>query len=102
MSEIIIPGRTEPTEDAKKYKKDCTDFEKMFDGTKTGDYRYCKYSLECHQIDYDVDGNPVNMEAHYLPIADAITGEILEHQLFCTGMIDKRSRNERAEDDKVS
>jgi hypothetical protein len=102
MSRIVVPGRkNKPTADAEKYKKDCADFECMLDGTMTGECKYCKWSLECQQIDYDDEGNVIPMEVHYLPLADE-TGQIMEHELFCTGMHDERSKKERIEDDKVS
>ena len=87
------------TGDSKQYGKDCMDFVKLEDGTKTGDY--CKLSNFCRQIDARPDGTMVPMEAHYLPVYDAL-GNLIEHQLFCTGFHDKRSKNERIEDDKVS
>ena len=87
--------------DSKQYNKDCFDFVKLEDGTKTGDYRYCNLSNLCQQIDARPDGTVIQMEAHYLPVYDAL-GNLVEHQLFCTGCHDKRSRDERIEDDKVS
>ena len=89
------------TGDSAQYGKDCFDFVKLEDGTKTGDYRYCKLSNLCRQIDVRPDGKTFGMEAHLLPVYDAL-GNLVEHQLFCTGFHDKRSKNERLEDDKVS
>ena len=90
------------TKDSKKYRKDCDDFTCLPDGTNTGEYKYCKFSMTCHQLDYDETGKLVNMESHFLPILSASTGEVTEHQLFCTGIIDRRPKSEKIEDDKVS
>jgi len=43
----------------------------------------------------------VAMEANLLPVYNE-KGELVEHQLFCTGMYDLRPLKERYEDDKVS
>ena len=104
MSKVIIPGkhRADGKTDAEIYGKDCIDFECLPDGTLIGECRYCRWSLECQQIDIGPDGKPIPMEAHYLEVRDSTTGELLEHQLFCTGMHDPRSKKERFEDDKVS
>ena len=88
------------TGDSNKYNKDCFDFQKLDDGTMTGDYKYCKLSNLCRQIGLTPDGKVISMEAHYLPVYDNV-GNLLEHQLFCTGCFDKRSLNERVEDDKA-
>lgn len=93
-----IDGRTQ---DSVKYNKQCDDFICLNDGTILGESKYCNLSLNCRQIDLS-GGNPIPMEANYLPIADPKTGEIIEHQLFCTGMWDLRPLKERLEDDKVS
>ena len=89
------------TQDSIKYKKDCPDFVCLEDGTIMRECRYCNLSLVCRQIDIGLDGKAVPMEAHYLPVFDA-KGELVSHELFCTGMHDLRSLNERFEDDKVS
>jgi len=106
MSKFIIKqpeiGFREPdgrTLDSKGYNKDCKDFVCLEDGTIVRECRYCNLSLVCRQIDI-VDGVAIPMEAHILPISNE-TGEVIEHQLFCTGMHDLRSLNERIEDDKV-
>ena len=90
-----------PTKDSINYKKDCQNFKCLNDGTIIGECRYCNLSLQCRQIDVLANGKVVPMEAHYLPITDAITVEVLRHELFCTGMHDLRPYNERLEDDKV-
>jgi len=89
------------TEASIKYKKDCCDFQPLQDGTILGECKYCNLSLNCRQVDLSGD-KPISMEANYLPIADPKTGEIIEHQLFCTGMWDLRPLKERLEDDKIS
>jgi len=88
------------TPDSVKYKKSCQDFQCLNDGTITRECKYCNLSLNCRQVDL-LGGKPIPMEAHYLPIVDPTTGEIMEHQLFCTGMWDLRPLKERLEDDKV-
>jgi len=88
--------------DAEKYNKDCQDFESLEDGTITGEYKYCNHSLVCRQIDILANGTVVPMEACYLPIYDAITGEVKCQELFCTGMHDNRPHKERIEDDRVT
>lgn len=107
MSKFVIkqPGRglREPdgcTLDAKAYKKDCCDFVCLEDGTIIRECKYCNLSLVCRQVDV-INGKWIPMEAHILPISDE-TGAVIEHQLFCTGMHDLRSLDERREDDKVS
>ena len=96
MADIIIPGRKKDILD-----KDCSDFTPIDDGTKSGEKKYCALSDICRQIDVLPNGKVVGMEAHYLPVI-LPTGEILEHKLFCTGHHDLRSKNELADDDKVS
>jgi hypothetical protein len=101
---INIPNseRTEGrTPDSIKYNKHCDDFICLSDGTIMRECKYCNLSLNCRQVDLS-GGNPIPMEANYLPIADPKTGEIIEHQLFCTGMWDLRPLKERLEDDKIS
>lgn len=88
--------------DSKKYKKDCPDFMCLDDGTIIGECKYCNLSLQCRQIDVMPDGTMLSMESNYLPIADAETGEIMSHELFCTGMHDLRPKKEKFEDNKVS
>jgi len=100
MGNVIVLG--ERTLDSEKYKKDCGDFECLNDGTLTGEYRYCRWSSECRQIDYDECFNVIAMESHYLPVFDPLNNELIEHELFCTGFYEKRQGNERYEDDKVS
>jgi hypothetical protein len=89
------------TLDSTMYKKDCRDFVCLDDGTLVRECRYCNLSLVCRQVDY-VNGVAIPMESHILPALDPDTGEVIENQLFCTGMHDLRSLSERAEDDKVS
>jgi len=91
----------EESNDAIKYSKDCADFKCLKDGTIVGEYKYCDLSLHCRQIDIVYGGKAVPMEAHYLPILDA-AGNVIAHELFCTGIYDNRSLKERSEDDKVS
>ena len=88
------------TPDSTKYKKDCWDFVCLEDGTIVRECRYCNLSLQCRQIDFDINGKAIPMESHYLPVYDT-KGELVAHELFCTGMYDPRSLNERLEDDKV-
>jgi hypothetical protein len=88
------------TLDSTMYKKDCRDFICLEDGTIFRECRYCNLSLVCRQVDV-VDGVTIPMESHLLPITNE-TGEVIEHQLFCTGMHDLRPYKERKEDDKVS
>ena len=90
-----------PTKDSINYNKDCVNFKCMEDGTILGESRYCNLSLQCRQIDVLANGKVVPMEAHYLPITDGITGEVMSHELFCTGHHDLRPYKERLEDDKV-
>ena len=88
------------TLDSTHYKKDCPDFVCLEDGTIIRECKYCNLSLICRQIDM-VDGVPIPMESHYLPVADE-DGNIMSHELFCTGMHDLRPYKERLEDDKAS
>ena len=90
------------TKDSIKYGKGCFDFKTLNDGTIVGEHRYCEHSLICRQIDVLNNGKVIPMESHYLPILDPITGEVISHELFCTGMHDLRPHKERIEDDKVS
>ncbi len=85
-----------------KYKKDCYDFICLKDGTKLGESKYCQHSMECQHIDYDGNGKRMPMETHILPVMGVRSGEVIEHQLICTGIIDIRSLNERRDDDTVS
>jgi hypothetical protein len=89
------------TKDSIRYQKDCDDFQCLEDGTIVRECRYCNLSLMCRQIDILPNGKAMPMEGHVLPIVDE-TGGVMEHQIFCTGMYDLRSLNERKEDDKVS
>jgi hypothetical protein len=106
MSKILINvpdserenGRTK---DAVKYDKDCPDFECLDDGTIVGECRYCNLSLICRQIGVLDNGEVVGMESHYLPVTNE-DGEVVAHELFCTGMYDWRPYKEKFEDDKVS
>ena len=82
------------TNDAIKYKKDCEDFKCMNDGTLTGDERYCERSPLCEQCGF-INGKKVNMLTSLLVVKDGITGEVIEHIPFCTGMYDLRVRGER-------
>jgi hypothetical protein len=87
--------------DALKYKKDCDDFVCLDDGTITRECRYCNLSLVCRQVDILADGVTMPMEGNILPVYNE-KGELVEHQIFCTGMYDLRSLLERTEDEKVS
>jgi len=89
------------TADSIKYKKDCQDFVCLEDGTIVRECRYCNLSTVCRQIDILPNGKAMPMEANVLPVYNE-KGELIEHELFCTGMYDLRSLNERKEDDKVS
>jgi hypothetical protein len=107
MSDILlnIPnderegGRTQASI---KYNKDCPDFECLEDGTIIGECKYCNLSTICRQVGFLLDGTEVPMESNYLPIVNSETGEVITHELFCTGMYDLRPLKERYEDDKVS
>jgi hypothetical protein len=90
------------TKDSIKYKKDCWDFRSLEDGTIVGEHRYCGHSSICRQIDVLANGKVMPMEGHYLPMLDPITGEVVSHELFCTGMHDLRPHKERMFDDKIS
>lgn len=102
MNDKLIITPNDVSADSKKYGKSCADFQCLNDGTITGDYHYCNLSTQCMQYGIDAKGKPIPMVADYLPIADPLTGEITEHQLFCTGMYDIRPLKERIDDDKVS
>lgn len=105
MSNIIKISKQErengKTQDSKKYNKDCCDFQNLQDGSVLGEYKYCEFSTQCRQIDILSNGDTVGMESHFLPIFDA-QGNIISHELFCTGMHDLRPYKEKLEDDKVS
>ena len=106
MSNLIINIPKKEREDGRtpdsiKYGKHCDDFICLNDGTIMGEHRYCNLSTMCRQSDL-VNGKPVPMENHYLPVKDMMTGEILEWQYFCTGQHDIRPLKERIEDDKAS
>lgn len=94
-----IAGRTS---DSIKYNKDCDDFIVLEDGTLIGEYKYCNHSSECRQVDFSFNAKAIPMESHYLPIIDIKTGEVIEHQYFCTGMHDLRPLKERIEDNKAN
>jgi hypothetical protein len=106
MSKIIKPMTTcnikNMSIDSIKFNKDCCDFVRMDDGTITGDSKYCNLSLDCRQVGVLFDGSVVPMESHYLKIVDVTTGEVVAHELFCTGIHDSRPLCERLEDDEVS
>jgi len=89
------------TPDALKYKKDCDDFVCLEDGTIVRECKYCNLSTVCRQVDILADGITMPMEANTLPVYNQ-KGELVEYELFCTGMYDLRPRLERTEDDKVS
>lgn len=105
MSNIIkISGEERDenrTKDSVKYNKDCGDFQCLEDGTIVGECKYCNLSLRCRQIDILPNGETIPMESHYLPVYDT-EGNLISHELFCTGMHDLRPYKERLEDDKVS
>jgi len=106
LSNLIIINNDDrvdgKTQDAIKYKKDCSDFICLNDATLTKDYRYCELSTQCRQVDVLPNGKSLPMEANYLPMVDTSTGEVVAQELYCTGMHDLRSLLERIEDDKVS
>lgn len=99
MSDILVS--TERTADSIKYNKDCMDFISLEDGSIVGEYKYCNRSVNCRQVGM-INGRPISMESHYLPIVNPNTNEVIEWQYFCTGMYDLRPLKERIEDDKVS
>ena len=105
MSNLINIPRSEredgQTSDAKKYKKDCSDFVCLDDGTIMRECRYCNLSLQCRQIDIGLNGKSIPMESHYLPVYDA-NGGLVSHEFFCTGMYDLSPYKDRLEDDKIS
>ena len=102
---IIIPNDEREngrTQDSIKYNKDCGDFKCLNDGTVIGECKYCELSTQCRQTDILPNGKTIGMEAHYLPIYDA-KGELVIHELFCTGHHDIRPYKELIDgDDKVS
>lgn len=89
------------TQDAIKYNKDCPDFVCLDDGTIVRECRYCNLSLICRQIDILPNGKEMPMEGNILPVYNE-KGELVEHEIFCTGMYDLRPLKERIEDEKVS
>lgn len=90
------------TSDSIRYKKCCPDFICLSDGTIYRECKYCDLSLKCRQVGY-VNSKPMPMEQHYCPIVDPRTGETISWDYYCTGMYDKRAREERIEgDDKIS
>ena len=95
MSSIILP-----TKDSIKYKKNCADFRCLKDGTLAGDERFCDRSFECEQTGF-INGKKVNMKIGLLVIQDAITGEVIEHIPYCTGMHDFRPVQEKIFDDII-
>lgn len=106
MSDILINIPTTDreggrTKDSIKYNKDCADFQCLDDGTIVGECRYCNLSLICRQIGVLPNGEVVGMESHYLPVLNE-NGDLVAHDLFCTGIYDLRPHKERIEDDKVS
>lgn len=98
MDSITNNGKTP---DSIHYNKDCCDFVCLKDGTIIGECKYCNRSLLCRQVDFSFNAKAIPMESHFLPIIDVKTGEVIEHQYFCTGMYDLRPLKERVEDDKV-
>lgn len=106
MSEMLIniPNSERidgATPDSVKFKKDCSDFVCLDDGTITRECRYCNLSTVCRQVDILPNGQAMPMEANTLPVYNE-KGELIEYELFCTGVYDLRSRIDRAEDEKVS
>lgn len=106
MSDLLInipnEERTDGrTPDSIKYNKDCDDFVCLDDGTIVRECKYCNLSLVCRQVDILPGGKTIPMESHELPVYDA-DGNLLQFDMFCTGMYDLRSLKERLEDDKVS
>lgn len=55
--------------------KDCSDFECLNDGTRTGDPKYCHLSRLCKQLDYKSD---------YLYFRNSKNEEDFDY--FCTGI----------------
>ena len=106
MSDILInipddERENGGTQDSIKYNKDCLDFQCLDDGTIIGECKYCNLSLLCRQIGVLPNGEVVSMESNYLPVTDE-AGQLVAHELFCTGMYDLRPLKEKIEDDKVS
>jgi len=93
MSEILIST----TNDSLRYKKDCKDFECLKDGTLTGDERYCEKSHRCQQRGFR-NGKSVGMLLGILIIKDIVTGEVIEHLPFCTGIHDLRTIDKKFTD----
>lgn len=98
-NEERVDGRTP---DAIKYNKDCADFVCLDDGTITKECRYCNLSLVCHQIDILPNGKQVNMTAHYIPVVDDESGQVIEWVLYCTGMHEDPREKKPWDMDKVS
>lgn len=71
--------------------KDCLDFIPLEDGTIHGEKKYCNLSFECRQIGYKSD---------YVEFFDPKTGELIDHDYFCTGK--KPIFEERMLDEKAS
>lgn len=91
MTEIIIPGETEPNRDydSPDKPKDCPDFVPLNDGTIHGDKKYCDLSFECKQI---------GMYSEYVELYD-LQGNLIEMDYLCTGcrpVFTERSRNDKA------
>ena len=95
MNKIIIP-----TQDSIKYKKNCEDFRCLKDGTLTGDERFCGRSFECEQTGF-INGKKVNMLIGLLVLQDSVTGVVIEHIPYCTGMYDLRHVEEKMFDDII-
>jgi hypothetical protein len=87
--------------DSVKYHKDCDDFVCLDDGTIIRECKYCNLSLVCRQIDILPNGKEMPMEGNILPVYND-KGELVEHEIFCTGMYDLRSLKERLNDEKAS
>lgn len=89
------------TPDSIKYNKQCPDFVVLNDGSLVGEYRYCDLSTQCRQMDILPNGKAVSMESDFLPIYNP-AGELVSHELYCTGMHDLRALKEKIDDEKVS
>lgn len=87
MSYIYIPDEIDPL----KRGKDCPDFVPYDDGTKVGDPKYCNRSFDCTQY---------QMKTEYVQIVDVKTGNVLNHDYFCTGCY--HFLNEMDPDEKAS
>lgn len=90
------------TLDSVKHDKDCVDFVCLKDGTITGECSYCDLSLVCQQIDILPNGKSISMESHYVPVIDAVSGDVLEWELYCTGMHEDLFKAKTQLPDKVS